>query len=144
MKRRFLIALLCAMAIVLAGATYAAYVLWSGNVTVNVTSPDIGVYWDGQGTQPVSTIPFGTLLQGDRSNKTLYIKNKSSTTLTLSYTSTLSSVSNGEIADTWTYAGGSVNGIPLSPGQVIETTYAIEISSTCPVQAFNWVIDLGV
>ncbi|MEM3602371.1 MAG: hypothetical protein QXN87_06845 [Candidatus Bathyarchaeia archaeon] len=123
---------------------YAALTLWSVNVSVNVASPDIGVYWDQSCTNPVSTIDFGSYNKGDTASKTLYIKNKGSTTITLLYTSTLSSVSGGKIVDEWTYSGGSVNGVSLAPGQVISSTYTIEISSTCPAQTFNWVISLGI
>ncbi|MEM3728678.1 MAG: hypothetical protein QXF75_05725 [Candidatus Bathyarchaeia archaeon] len=119
---------------------YAFEYLWSGSVGATITTEveNIKVY-DQLGNE-VTSINFGNLNPSSIISVTLKIKNISpNATITITWESTASSVTNNKITDYWTYGGNNLH-VSLSPGQEITTTYRIYVASDCPLQSYSWTL----
>jgi len=121
---------------------YALTYLWTGSVGATITTEveNIKVY-DEVGNE-VTSINFGNLNPSSTISVKLIIKNISpNATITITWSSTLSSVTN-KITDRWTlYEPSGYNlRYTLSPGQSITTYYTITVASDCPQQTFSWTL----
>lgn len=95
--------------------------------TGTVRTIGVGVYWDNECTDPVSSIDWGTLEPGATKDVTIYIRNEGSSDSTISmYTSNWNPSSAWEyIGLSWDYAGQQ-----MSPDEVIQVTLTLSISSS--------------
>jgi len=119
---------------------YSLTYLWSGSAGATITTEveNIKVY-DKQGNE-VTSINFGNLNPSSRIGVDLIIKNVSpNATITITWSSTLSSVTN-KITDSWREPDGSSLYVTLGPGQTITTTYYITVASDCPLQSYSWTL----
>lgn len=87
----------------------------------------VGVYWDRDCTNPLSSIDWGILEPGSSENVTCYIRNEGTSASTLSmYTSDWNPSNASEhISLNWDYGGQSV-----SPDEVVRVTFMLSISAT--------------
>jgi len=71
----------------------------------------VGVYWDSDLTNKVSSIDWGILEPGSNVNKTVYIRNEGNAAATLSMTTSNWNPSNASnyITLTWNYGGQTLN-----------------------------------
>lgn len=142
--RKSIYILFALLTILTCSVALAFMITWSSTVTLVVAAGDVEVYWDYACTNPVTNIGFGTVQVGAWSTTTLYIKNSGTGTITLSWNSTLPSVTNA-ITDSW-YVGyyTNIQGYSLSSGQVITTTYRISIQPTALIRSYTWTLNLGI
>jgi archaellum component FlaG (FlaF/FlaG flagellin family) len=146
MRYKFKLFVLLLLAVVVATfIVYGSLLSWSSSVTVNVSSPSIGVYWDADCTNPVTTINLGNLQQGTQDWRvTLYVKNNAQGTVKLWWNSTRALISD-KIIDMWvTLYFVDLNGITIGPGQVLTTYYRIWVRTDCPPGSYSWTLNLGV
>jgi archaellum component FlaG (FlaF/FlaG flagellin family) len=146
MRYKFkLFALLLLAVVVATFIVYGSLLSWSSSVTVNVSSPSIGVYWDANCTNPVTTINLGNLQQGTQDWRvTLYVKNNAQGSVKLWWNSTRALISD-KIIDMWVNLGlFDLNGITIGPGQVLTTYYRIWVRTDCPPGSYSWTLNLGV
>jgi len=120
---------------------YSLTYLWSGSAGATITTEveNIKVY-DKQGNE-VTSINFGNLNPSSTIGVDLTIKNVSpNATITISWTSTLSTVTN-KITDWWDVTGTYYDWPQtLAPGQSIGTIYYIRLASDCPLQSYSWTL----
>lgn len=89
--------------------------------------PNIGIYQDSNGTNPVSYIDWGSVEPGLTKNMTIYICNEGKGKVNLSLNTTGWNPSNisSYMALTWSY-----NGSPLFPTEIIQVTFSLSSSSS--------------
>ncbi|MEM3728580.1 MAG: hypothetical protein QXF75_05215 [Candidatus Bathyarchaeia archaeon] len=121
---------------------YALTYLWAGSVgaTISTEVENIKVY-DELGNE-VTSINFGNLNPSSIINVKLIIKNISpNATITITWSSTLSSVTN-KITDAWVIGTptGSNLRATIAPGQSIVTYYKISVAPDCPLQSYSWTL----
>jgi spore coat protein U-like protein len=119
---------------------YSLTYLWSGSAGATITTEveNIKVY-DKQGNE-VTSINFGNLNPSSRIGVDLTIKNVSpNATITITWSSTLSSVTN-KITDSWRTSAGNNLWVTLSPGQSISTVYSISVAPDCLLQSYSWTL----
>jgi hypothetical protein len=115
--------------------------------TPNVT---IGLYWDSECTQPVTSIDYGKMPHPNQETiiwKIIYIKNEGDVWVDIRWNSTLASVSS-EITEWWYYCPWfsptwgfcPLNGTRIQPGQIIRTAYGIKIPAYATPGTYNWTI----
>jgi hypothetical protein len=130
-----LFALLLLAVVVATFIVYGSLLSWSSSVTVNVSSPSIGVYWDANCTNPVTTINLGNLQQGTQNWwVTLYVKNNAQGSVILWWNSTRALISD-KIIDYWArdvYAYSDLNGTMIRPGEALTTYYRISVRTESP------------
>jgi len=150
MRYKFKLFALSLLAIVIATFTvYGTLLSWSSSVTVNVSSPSIGVYWDADCTNPVTTINLGNLQQGTQDWRVkLYVKNSAQGAVKLWWNSTLKLISD-KIVDKWSYFRNyywydNLNLTMIQPGEIIETYYRVWVKTDCPSGSYSWTLNLGV
>lgn len=116
-------------------------------VTIGYTT-SIGVYSDPDATDPVESIDFLVLLPSQIAYKTLYLKNEGSSSVGLAWYSNCSERTGNKIADYWTYyfpypdLTYPIENRYLDPEDILETYYAIDISSDIPSDTYNWYISI--
>jgi hypothetical protein len=89
----------------------------------------VGVYWDNECTNAISSIDWGVLEPGLSKNVTCYIRNEGNSVSTLSmYTSNWNPPELAEedspITLSWNYSGQSIN-----PDEVIQVTFTLSVSA---------------
>ena len=86
----------------------------------------VGVYWDLQCNNPISSIDFGLLEAGSQKDFTLYLRNEGNTVLTLNMTS-----KNWDPIEAANYLSLTWNheGQQVSPDQVISFVITLSVSS---------------
>ena len=92
-----------------------------------VKAVGVGVYWDPDCVNTVTSISWGTVEPGSNETVRVYIRNEGNSVSTLSmYTSNWSpSNASDYISFSWDYGGQSVN-----PGEVVEVTFTLAVSSS--------------
>lgn len=87
----------------------------------------VGVYWDNECTNPLSSIDWGMLEPGSNKNVTCYIRNDGNSASTLSmYTSNWNpSNASQYITLSWDYGGQAVN-----PSEVVQVTFTLSVSAS--------------
>lgn len=87
----------------------------------------VGVYWNSDGTNTVTSINWGILEPGSNINRTCYIKNEGNSASTLSMNVTNWNPSNASdyISLNWDYNGQLVN-----PDQLIPVIFTLSISDS--------------
>lgn len=87
----------------------------------------VGVYWNSDGTNMVTSINWGTLEPGSSTNRTCYIQNEGNSASTLSMNATNWNPSNASdyISLSWDYGGQLVN-----PSELIPVTFTLSISDS--------------
>jgi len=119
------------------------------------TYPDptmqIGVYWDENCTQPVTSIDFGQMIHPNEAItlwKAIYIRNEGDVWNAICFNSTLPfhyPVAT-EIADDWTYgswqwgSGPNINGTNIEASTVSLTYYKVHIPAYATSGAYNWTL----
>ena len=95
-----------------------------GNVG-SIKAINIGVYWDSNCTDEVSTIMWGTLEPGSSRNVTVYVRNEGNTAVVLSLNTTNWVPANASkyMSLSWDYPGQRVN-----PKEVIQVTLKLSVS----------------
>ncbi len=87
----------------------------------------VGVYWNSDGTNMVTSINWGILEPGSSTNRTCYIKNEgnSASTLSLNTSNWNPTNSSDYISLTWDYGGQLVN-----PDEIIPVVLTLAISDS--------------
>lgn len=120
---------------------YALTYLWTGFAGATITTEVQNiVVLDAQGNE-VTSINFGNVNPGSTVRIKLYIKNTSpNATIRITWTSTLSTVTN-KITDQWVDRDGyNLSVRVLSPGYSLETYYVITVAADCPLQSYSWTL----
>ncbi|MEM2969137.1 MAG: hypothetical protein QXJ76_07555 [Candidatus Bathyarchaeia archaeon] len=107
----------------------------AGVLTVNKALPSTGtvstinveVYSDSAGSQPLTSIDWGTISPGATVTRTIYLKNTGSVQMTLSMTTSNWSPTsaNGPITIFWDKEGAT-----LAPGQTTSAVITLRVSSS--------------
>lgn len=92
-----------------------------------VKTVGVGVYWDPDCVNTVTSINWGTVEPGSNETVTVYIRNEGNSASTLSmYTSNWSpSNASDYISLGWDYGGQSVN-----PNEIVEAAFTLVVSSS--------------
>ena len=131
--------LLLAVVIVI---TLSASVLALLNTTITIPSKGtvrvigVGIYWDSDCNNKVSSIDWGPAEPGSTKNVTIYIRNEGNTAVALSLNTTNwePPASSKYITLNWNY-----NGQIIDPNEVIQITLTLEISSSISgIKNFNF------
>lgn len=87
----------------------------------------VGVYWDNELTNPLSSINWGVLEPGSSENVTCYVRNEGNSVSTLSmYTSNWNpSNASDYITLSWDYSGQSIN-----PNEAIQVTFTLSVDAS--------------
>jgi len=87
----------------------------------------VGVYWNSNGTNMVTSINWGTIEPGSSTNRTCYIQNEGNSASTLSMNATNWNPSNASdyISLSWDYGGQLVN-----PDELIQVIFTLSISDS--------------
>jgi len=96
----------------------------------------VGIYWDSDCSNRVSSIDWGPAEPGSTKNITVYIRNEGNTAVALSLNTTNWEplASSNYITLNWSYDGKIIN-----PSQVIQITLTLEISSSISgIKNFNF------
>jgi hypothetical protein len=102
----------------------------------------VGVYWNSDGTNMVTSINWGTLEPGSSTNRTCYIQNEGNSASTLSMNTTNWDPTNASdyISLTWDYGGQLVN-----PDEIIPVVLTLAISdSVTGITGFSFDITIAV
>ena len=137
-----IIALLSCLAIM----TIVASTAYSSNtalakITAKTDSGElIGLYSDSICTIPLTSFNWGAIPQGGSTNQTIYLKNLSTTklTLTMSATNWSPTAANGPISLTW-----NCGGTTLKPNQIIPATITIAVASNA-TDITNFTMDITI
>ena len=128
-KAKFTLILLTALAIAVAGITYAAITInqnipSAGTIT---TSPNVGIYSNSQCTNSISTINWGSIGAGGNAQQTIYVEDTGDAPMTLSIT-----VSNWSPTTASTYISLTWNGQgqQIQPGanNALAVTFTLNVS----------------
>jgi len=92
----------------------------------SVKTIGVGAYWDSACTNKVSAIDWGMLEPGSTRDVIIYLKNEGNAPITLSLSATNWSPSN---ASNYISIGWSYSGEQISPGNVIQVTLSLLVSS---------------
>ena len=140
-KLEVLTVLLCS---VLVTSAFAITILWSApaGATITVSVQNIEVL-DNEGN-PVTLIDFGSLNPSSSISIPLVIKNTSpNASITMSWSSTISSATGGKITNYWSHDGGySLQPFTLTPGQSVNTAYVITVAADCGLQTWSWTLSI--
>jgi len=116
-------------ALALAGPVISEMQAYSQPVsnTGAVKAIGVGVYWNSNGTNEVTSINWGTLEPGSSTNRTCYIQNEGNSALILSMNATNWNPSNASdyISLNWDYGGQLVN-----PSELIPVIFTLSISDS--------------
>jgi len=87
----------------------------------------VGVYWNSNGTNMVTSINWGTLEPDSSTNRTCYIQNEGNSASTLSMNTSNWDPSNASdyISLNWDYGGQ-----PVNPGELIPVIFTLSISDS--------------
>lgn len=121
----------------------------SGVIVQNYTPPTLGlgIYWDLNCTQPVTTIDFGNLTYTNYVqtpwSQPIYIRNEGNVPLTLDYNSTLHNVST-QISESWDWIKTfqNIHGYVLGNGTTLETWYGIGVPAYPTAGTYNWTLGI--
>ena len=143
-KHKFKILTILLSSVLLASTVYALTYLWSAPSTVAITTEVQNiVVLDDKGNE-VTSIDFGSLNPSSKIRIPLTIKNTSpNATITISWASTLSDVTNKITDHWWHHKYGSSDyyfPVTLGPGESVSTHYEIVVASDCPLQTYSWTL----
>jgi len=87
----------------------------------------VGVYWNNECTDPLSSIDWGILEPGSSKNVTCYIRNEGNSVSTLSMYASNWSPSNASdyLTLSWDYGGQSIN-----PDDVVQVTFTLSVDAS--------------
>ncbi len=87
----------------------------------------VGVYWNPNGTNMVTSINWGAIEPGSSTNRTCYIQNEGNSPSTLSMTTSNWNPSNASdyISLSWDYGGQLIN-----PDELIQVIFTLSISDS--------------
>lgn len=150
MNRKYVVLICSSFVLLTIGVASGFYLGWSATVSLNMTGPNIAVYWDSACTNPVTSIPLGNIQRGASKSVDLYIRNEGGGTINVYWNSTLSEQTD-QITATWeylvySYYGSSsipLNGTTLAEGSVLTTKYTVRTMPTVPLQSFSWILNVG-
>jgi len=144
--KKLLIAFVVVLAISMFGAGYAISLVTQAipsqvQVVVRYGLGPIKAYWDVDKIQPVLSIDFGNVLQGDTDYVTFYIFNENATYAALvDWSSNITTRTSGYIADSFS---PDIHSYDLGPGEYVWVNYIISVASDTPVQQYTWTLSLG-
>ena len=109
---------------------------------VNISSSNIGVYWNAEGTLPVSTINWGNVSLGSEKDVSVYVKNLGPDALILSMNT---SAWNPSAASLKMYLCWDYNGKQAGSGSIVKVTLKLFVSPDISgVHNFSFDINVGV
>jgi hypothetical protein len=134
------LAVLLCVALSASIVVYALIYFWSASAGATITTEVQNIIvLDEQGNE-VTSINFGNINPSTKIYVRLTIKNVSpNATITISWSSTLSSVTN-KITDNWSPDYPNSWPLTLGPGQSWNTRYYITVASDCPLQTYSWTL----
>ena len=94
--------------------------------TGSITAIGVGIYWNQEGTNRVTSIDWGTLEPDSNKNFTVYIKNEENSAVTLSlYTSNWNPSNTSDyVSLTWDYGGQFINA-----EEIVQVTLMLSVSA---------------
>lgn len=94
--------------------------------TGSITAVGVGIYWNQEGTNRVTSIDWGTLEPDSNKNVTVYIKNEEDSAVTLSlYTSNWNPSNTSDyVSLTWDYGGQFINA-----EEIVQVTLMLSVSA---------------
>ena len=94
--------------------------------TGSITAVGVGIYWNQEGTNRVTSIDWGTLEPDLNKNVTVYIKNEENSAVTLSlYTSNWNPSNTSDyVSLTWDYGGQFINA-----EEIVQVTLMLSVSA---------------
>lgn len=106
--------------------------------TGNVKAVGVGVYWDSDCTNNVTSIDWNIVELGKTANRTVYIENGGNTRIILNMTTSNWSVGAlGKITLSW-----DRESYLLDSGSVISTVFTLSVSSDTTVSSFSFDITI--
>jgi hypothetical protein len=93
----------------------------------SVTAVGVGVYWNSDGTNPVSSFSWGMIDPGTNESITCYIKNEGNSAVTLSMSTSSWNPSN---ATQYMTLSWNLGGATLTPGQIKAATFTLAVSAS--------------
>lgn len=94
--------------------------------TGSITAIGVGIYWNQEGTNRVTSIDWGTLEPDSNKNVTVYIKNEENPAVTLSLNTSNWNPSNTSdyVSLTWDYGGQLIN-----TEEIVQVTLMLSVSA---------------
>ena len=91
----------------------------------SITAIGVGIYWNQEGTDKVSSINWGTLEPGSNKSVTVYIENEGDSAVSLSFYTSNWNPSNASdyVNLNWDYGGQFINA-----GEIVQVTFTLSIS----------------
>ena len=91
----------------------------------SITAIGVGIYWNQQATNKVSSIDWGTLEPDSNKSVTVYIKNEGASAVSLSLSISNWNPPNASdyVSLTWDYGGQFINA-----GEIVQVTFTLSIS----------------
>lgn len=93
----------------------------------SVKAVGVGVYWNSNGTNPVTSLNWGMIDPGSNKSLTFYVKNEGNQILTLSMSASNWNPSNCTQFMTLSW---NLNGATLNPGQTKTATFTLVVSAS--------------
>lgn len=104
--------------------------------TGTVKAVNVGVYWNQNCTETVTSIDWGMLEPGESKNLTIYLKNEGNTPINLSLNTSNWNPAEAEnyIGLSWTYSGEN-----LQPNQALSATLMLKVAQNVTnITTFNF------
>lgn len=95
--------------------------------TGSVKAVGVGVYWNSNGTNPVTSFNWGMLNPNSTESITCYIENSGNAVLTLSMSTANWNPSNATLYMTF---GWNLGGQTLNPGQIKQAVFTLQVSAS--------------
>lgn len=105
-----------------------------------VKTVGVGVYWDPDCVNTVTSINWGTLEPGSNKTVTVWIRNEgnSASTLSMNTSNWVPSNASDYISFGWDY-----DGQPVNPSDVVEVTFTLAVSSSIEgITSFSFDIEI--
>jgi hypothetical protein len=93
----------------------------------SVTAIGVGVYWNSNGTNPVTSFNWGIIDPGNNKSISCYIKNEGNSVVTLSMSTSNWNPANAAQFMTLSW---NLNGATLNPGQTRTATFTLTVSAS--------------
>jgi len=107
-----------------------------------VKAVGVGVFWEGNCTNPVSFIDWGIVELGSMNNVTVYVRNEGNMAASISLTTENWNPPNASdhFALSWDY-----DGRPLNPSEAVKVTLTLTVSSSVlGIENFNFEIVISI
>jgi len=123
----FLLAVALSVSLTVSSVLVSRSVPSSGEVEVQVTNADLGVYSDGGCQNNLTSVNWGSLQPGGGTSKTVYLRNHGNVALTLSLST---SGWNPSVAASYITVSWDKAGVVLGAGQTVAAVLSLNVSAS--------------